>query len=92
MSECKISIIEQCCDIPIVSYLSLVWCAWSGVCAALAKTLLLEGNLIGDSGAGRLAEALPNLKNLKETWLVSLSLAMEPFFATIFRVHIAIIV
>ena len=36
------------------------------------KVLKLEGNQIGDRGAEKLAEALPKLVNLTETWLDSL--------------------
>ena len=46
------------------------------VCAALAKELDLRYSKIGDIGAEKLAGALPNLTNLKETWLGSLSLSV----------------
>ena len=37
----------------------------------LAKELRLSANKIGDEGAGKLAEALPHMTKLEETWLGS---------------------
>ena len=55
------------------------------VCAALAKELRLDSNNIGDIGAEKLAGALPNLTNLKETWLGSLSLEVGPSYVSPIR-------
>ena len=38
-------------------------------CSDLAKELLLTSNNIGDVGAEKLADALPHLTNLRESWL-----------------------
>ena len=58
------------------------------VCAALVKELNLNDNKIGDIGAEKLAGALPNLKNLTETWFDLVPLAMEFSCAAMFRAHI----
>ena len=38
-------------------------------CSDLAKELILQNNKIGDMGAEKLADALPHLANLTESWL-----------------------
>ena len=38
-------------------------------CCELAQDLFLNSNKIGDMGTEKLADALPHLVNLKESWL-----------------------
>jgi len=45
--------------------------------SCLVKELLLAGNQIGDTGAAKLAEALPSLVNLKDAWLDSRACVLE---------------